>query len=163
MSKPRPFSKLKKIIGSLFDEKLKMEFCCIAYPIRGQWANNSIPRFYLKMGKEIIWDFPIDFDLAKSPFYYWAGNNNIVELVREYIDTPPDQLLNKEFKLETNEFYSEIPGTRKKEQIIINYKLTDLFKAADRRLGKEKIKNWALTLSNPAVDRIIQARFDKAD
>lgn len=163
MSKPRPFSKLKKAIGSLFDEKLNMEFCCIAYPIRGQWANNSVPRFYLKMGKEIIWDFPKDFELTNSPFYYWADNNNIVELVRDYIDTPLDLLLSKEFKLETNEFYSDIPGTKKQEKITINYKLTELFKAADRRLGKEKIKNWALTISNPAVDRIIQARFDKPE
>jgi hypothetical protein len=27
--------------------------------MRAQYANNHTPRFYVKMGKEIIWDFPI--------------------------------------------------------------------------------------------------------
>ena len=54
MGKQRPFSKLKKIINGLFDEKLKIDFCCTAYPMRAQYANNHTPRFYVKMGKEII-------------------------------------------------------------------------------------------------------------
>lgn len=69
MTKKRPFSKLKKVVDNLFDEKLKMEFCCNSYPIRGQWGNrNSIPRYYVKIGKEIIWDFPKDFDMKELPF-----------------------------------------------------------------------------------------------
>ncbi len=67
MSKHPPFSKLKKGIENLFDPKLNMEFCCIAYPIRGQWGhNNSVPRFYVKLNDEFIWDFPKDFELKNT-------------------------------------------------------------------------------------------------
>ena len=60
-SKLRPFSKLKKQIENLYDPALEMQFCCSAFPMRGGRANNSIPRFYVKLGKEVIWDYPKDF------------------------------------------------------------------------------------------------------
>ena len=106
MIKRRPFSKLKKIINGLFDEKLKMDFCCIAYPMRAQYANTHTPRFYVKMGKEIIWDFPKDFTTKKTPVESWVyrDTNGISDLVRNYIDTPMDTLLKKEFKNDSREF-----------------------------------------------------------
>ena len=52
MKNQRPFSKLKKIINGLFDENLKMDFCCTAYPMRAQYANNHTPRFYEKWAKK---------------------------------------------------------------------------------------------------------------
>lgn len=146
----------------MFDDKLKMEFFCNSYPIRGQWGHkNSVPRFYLKVGKEIIWDFPKDFEVKDFPFYFWADNNNISDLIREYIDTPLDKLLNKKFKFDTNVFYMQHLDSNNQDEITIEYKLTDLFKATDRRLGNEKIKNWALNISNQKVDRIIELRFSE--
>jgi hypothetical protein len=160
MAKPRPFSKLKKVIESLFDEKLTMQFCCISYPIRGQWGhNNSIPRYYVKLGKEIIWDFPKDFNLKDISFYYWAEFNHINEIVREYIDTPIENLLNKEFTHEKNDFMHQQINPNEKEILVFEYQLTELFKAADRRIGKEKLLNWAKEISNPKVDKILELRF----
>ena len=37
--------------------------------------------------------------------------------------------------------------------------ILELFKAADRRLGKEKLLNWAKSINNPKVDRILELRF----
>lgn len=163
MNKQRPFSKLKKTIDNLFDEKLKMEFCCNSYPIRGQWGHhNSIPRFYLKMDKEIIWDFPKDFEVKDFPFYYWAGNNNITDLISDYINTPIAELLAKTFQYDTHEFVIQQMETNNQSTLVIEYKLVTLFKAADRRLGKEQLLNWALQISNATVDRIIDMRYNKA-
>ena len=160
MDKKRPFSKLKKVIDGLFDDKLKMEFCCNAVPIRGQWGqHNSIPRFYLKLDKEIIWDFPKDFEIKEIPYGYWADNNNISDLVRDYIDTPLEKLLDHKFELENNSFTIQNSKSNLLENYDIDYKLTELFKTSDRRLGKEKLLKWAEQIKNPMIDRILKIRF----
>jgi hypothetical protein len=161
MNKKRPFSKLKKTIESLFDDKLKMEFCCNSYPIRGQWGHkNSIPRYYVKLGKEIIWDFPKDFDMEELPFYYWAYNNHINELVHDYIDAPIDKLLKKKFKYDKNTFIMQHLDLNQQDKLEIDYRLTEIFKAADRRIGKEKLLIWAKKVENPKVDKILGIRFN---
>jgi hypothetical protein len=134
------FSKLKKQIENLFEPDLNMEFCCNSYPMRSRtgYAHNSIPRFYIKLGKEIIWDYPKNKSAKKEEYGYWASNNGISALVRNYIDTPVEELLNKDFKSD----------------------LTDLFKAADRRLGKGNLVRWAILLSNPVVCKILIERYE---
>ena len=160
MKNQPPFSKLKKIINGLFDEKLKMDFCCIAYPMRAQYANNHTPRFYVKMGQEIIWDFPKDFTSEKMPLESWSyrDSNGISELVRDYIDTPVDKLLKKKFKKDTWECIMQYLWERTQETITVNYKLTEIFIAADRRLGRDALLKWAKSKNNPVVDAILMKR-----
>ena len=153
------FSKIKKQIENLFEPELNMQFCCIAYPMRTQWANNHIPRFYVKLGDKIIWDFPKDFDMKKAHWALWARTNGIVDLVREYIDTPVSEVLTKKFKGGKYEFVAQYLYENTQETIKINYRLTDIFKAADRRMGKEKLLAWAAKIKNPIVDRILDVRF----
>ena len=153
------FSKVKKQIESLFEPELNMQFCCIAYPMRTDWSNNHIPRFYVKLGDKIIWDFPKDFDMKKAHWALWARTNGIVDLVREYIDTPVSEVLTKKFKGDEYEFVAQYLYENTQETIKINYRLTDIFKAADRRLGKEKLLAWAAKIKNPIVDRVLDERF----
>ena len=42
----------------------------------------------------------------------------------------------------------------------IEKKLTEIFKAADRRIGKEKLLIWAKKVENPKVDKILEIRFN---
>ena len=102
--KTKPFSKLKKQIDNLFDPSLGIEFCCNSFPMRSSRGDNSIPRFYLKMGKEIIWDYPKQFAVKDINYGWWAGNNGISELVRDYIDTPASELPDKVFAGEIKEY-----------------------------------------------------------
>ncbi len=147
------FSKLKKQIENLFDPALKMQFCCSAYPMRSTtgYAHNSIPRFYLKMGDVILWDYPKDFSVKDVPYGYWAGHNGISELVREYIDTPFTELLNKEFSGDRWEHCG----------YETEYGLTDLFKAADRRISKKKLVVWSIGKSNVQVNNILIKRLSE--
>src|ERR1035437_429641 len=94
----KSFSKFKKQIDNLFVSELKMEFCCYSYPMRSQRGSTSIPRFCVKIGKEIIWDCPKDFKIKGEDIYMWSNYNGICDLVREYIDTPVDKLLSMKFK-----------------------------------------------------------------
>ena len=158
MSQKRPFSKLKKNIESLFDEKLKMQFCCSSYPMRSQRGSASIPRYYVKLGKEIIWDLPKDFKYKEMDIYQWSEGNDICNLVRDYIDTPLERLLNKKFKQDTYEMTIQYLGERTQETVVLEFKLAELFKAADRRLGYKKLCKWSAKINNPLVDRILEIR-----
>lgn len=157
MGNNKPFSKLKRNIESFFVAELKMEFCCNSYPMReSRNPTNAIPRFYVKLGKDIIWDYPKDFAVKDINYGWWAGNNHISELVREYIDTPVNELLTKKFEYETMHYQLMM---EKSEELTIKYHLIELFIAADRRIGKDKIMNWASEINNPKVDLIIEKRF----
>jgi hypothetical protein len=151
----KPFTKLEKIIEQLFYPNLKLKIKCFSYTA----GKNAIPRFYLQLDKEIIWDFPKDFEIKEIPFYSWADDNHISELIREYIDTPLDELLNKEFKLEKVSFINHGNYDGNAKEYNIDYKLTELFKAADRRLGKEKLLSWHKKINNSKVDLILLKRF----
>ena len=164
----KPFSKLKKQIENLFDPVLNMEFCCSAYPMRSKTGNahNSIPRFYLKMGKQIIWDYPKDFEAKDIHYAEWADNNGISALVREYIDTPINELLDKEFSGQYKKFglrHTDSEGWKNewsdKSDPDVVASLTDLFKAADRRISKSKIVKWSANLKNFKAYRVISVRL----
>jgi hypothetical protein len=155
----KKFSKLKKQIDSLFEPSLKMEMCCYAYPIGGKhtWANRDIQRFCVKLDREIIWDYPKDFEAFKlENSIYTDINSGISALIREYIDTPVDELLHKEFKSEHKEYFSYL--SRRKS--VVDYQLTDLFKAADRRLGREKLMNWVDESKHPKTSMILNKRYE---
>ncbi len=150
----KSFSKFKKQIDNLFDPNLKMEFCCYAYPMRSQRGCTSIPRFCIKLGKEIIWDCPKNINVPERIIHYWSSENGICDLVRDYIDAPLEKLLEIEFK---NERWLKGDNVN----FEINYGLTDIFKAGDRRLGKTKLINWAKDKNNGVIDMIIEKRFSK--
>ncbi len=161
------FSKLKKEIEKLFDQRLDMQFCCSAYPMRPKngYATRSIPRFYVKIGKDIIWDFPKDFEVEPMSSE-WCNRNGISALVREYIDTPVAELLEKEFKGEFKSFkhtprrkgHPEKTYTNQSDMEVVK-SLTDIFKTADRRVGKQKLYIWAAKSDTPQVEIIMNVRF----
>jgi hypothetical protein len=156
----KPFDKLKKELESLFEPVLKMQFCSNDYPVSGKKGNRiSILRFYLKFNEEIIWDFPKDFLVKDFPFHESIDDTRFPELIREYLDTPLEQLLNKEFKLEEDGVISQYIDSADQEIIFTGYRLTELFKAADSRLGEDELRNWARKLNNPTVNKIILRRF----
>ncbi|MEK6881269.1 MAG: hypothetical protein AABY22_16730 [Nanoarchaeota archaeon] len=146
MSKPRPFSKLKKQIDNLFVPELNMSMHCLSYPIRSQRGSSSIARFYVKLGKEIIWDFPKDSPIKNIDYHQWDSIINISELIREYIDTPVSDLLSNKFELDHIDFNDEYT---------FDIGLVDIFRAGDRRLGK---KSLDVIPKNETVNKIIKMR-----
>ncbi len=154
----KPFSKLKKQIDNLFVPELKIEFCCYAYPTRTQFGNNSIPRFCIKMGKEVIWDCPKIFSIKEEYIHTWSARNGICDLVRDYIDSPIDKLLEAEFKKDKWECGHIFTN----ETFIINYHLSEIFKSADRRLGKQKLIEWSAEIESHSVaSSVLKKRFSR--
>ena len=64
------------------------------------------------------------------------------------IDTPVDLLLNKEYSVR----YAD-------DNVVVS--LTDLFKAADRRINNNKLLVWSNDVTNPVVLNVLGNRFSR--
>jgi hypothetical protein len=116
----RRWSKLQKQIYNLLLPELELRIHCAAYPMRSQYGSTDLGRYWITLGREIIWDYPKDFAGAKPKYPYVTDIAAISELLREYIDTPVEAISQKRFEKDL-------------------WGLTAILKAADRRLGREKL------------------------
>lgn len=154
-----PFTKLSKPLESLFVPELKMRMRCLSYPMKSERGSTSVPRFFMQLGKEIIWDFPKDFPLD-GEYPYWASQIGISDLIRDYIDAPLSGLLKTNFEREQVRVIRQYIGHSHQDNYDFPLGLTDLFKAADRRLGKKKLLDWGKAGVNPKVKMILEKRFN---
>ena len=82
-------------------------------------GNTDLPRYFITLAGEIIFDYPKDFVLKSGGVKSLAGGgaltkiypygndiSDIGELIREYIDTPKDELFKKHF--DADEWGSQI-------------------------------------------------------
>lgn len=143
----KPWSKLQKQVYNLISTDLHFQIHCAAYPMRSMWhGSTDLPRYWITLGKDIIWDYPKDFIRAKDadgdeyPYPYCNDASEISQLLREYIDTPKEELITKTFE-----------GDK--------WGLTAILKAADRRTGKRQLLELQKTASSKAVSSIIANRL----
>ena len=94
----RPWSKLQKEIEKLFIDELSIRIQCRAYRMDSQRGSTDIPRYWITLGKDIIFDYPKDFPEARASYPYLTDVSSISRLIRDYIDTPVDDLLSKQFE-----------------------------------------------------------------
>ncbi len=114
------WSKLQKQIYNLMLPEIDLQIHCAAYPMRSQRGSTDLGRYWMTLGKEIIWDYPKDFAGAKRKYPYMTDIGVISEVLREYVDTPVEALPDKIFAQD-------------------RWGFTAILKAADRRLGREKL------------------------
>ena len=134
----RRWSKLQKEVYNLLDPALNLQIHCRVYRKPTQWSTLQLPRYWITLNKEIIFDYPSCFNDLKNvspPYPYDAAFiSEISDIIRDYIDTPKDKLLDLKDK----------------------YGIIDILKAADRRLGKENL--LSIDLSKPA-QKVLKVRF----
>lgn len=157
------WSKLKTRIDSLFVPELQMQVHCQLYRRpKTRWLSaGGAVRFFVRLDKQIIWDFPGNFDIKQLHPAWWSSANGLSDLIREYIDTPVDSLLKTQFTGEAVVFGNSFDW--KSDECITHkiddYQLTPLFLAADRRLGKSQLFHWAERQTNPVVYQVLQQRY----
>ena len=156
MSKGKPtprWSKFKKRIMNLFSDDIKIQIYCTYYTeVGGQFLFEN-PRHWITLDKEIIWDFPSHFlewkhsDVPMPIKYLESGHHGdegyfrISVLFREYIDTPKEELFDKVF---SDDYWG----------------VTDIFKAADARIGIRRLKILREKVKeNNAAIKVIDARL----
>jgi hypothetical protein len=98
----------------------------------------------VRLGKEDIWNFPKQFIHNRTAYpdggnQYSYGVSDINIILREYLDTPKDKLLEKEFERDY-------------------FGITNIIKAADRRIGLKKIIDHFKSSDQEFVLKVIEAR-----
>jgi len=120
------WSKLQREIYNLIDGSLNFQIHCSVYRMQSQFGGTDLPRYWITLDKDIIFDYPKQF--VNNPVSHIEGADNeytvgyvypymtnisdISDVIREYIDTPLSTLLSKEFTFD-------------------KWGITDILKAAD--------------------------------
>ena len=160
---PKPWSKLKSRVEALFAPGLPLAIHCNVFVKVTKEFTFDEPRHWIMLGHgragRIIWDFPGPFlrparnqpprstrgpplDFWESG-YGWDGGASVPSSVRRtYLDRSRELLM---------------------EPLDDPWELTAIRRAADRRLGRDRLLGWARTLDreHPALV-VIKARFGSA-
>ena len=148
------WSKLQKQLYNIIDPTVNFQMHCSIYKTRTYWCNlkgkgrEMIPRFWITIDKETIWDFPNMFldeltlantdglylvnekrerikegkDFTIKDTYFYEDNYKWVSnVIRGYIDTPKSELLTVEFEKD-------------------KFGLVNILRKYDRRISKNKRK-----------------------
>ena len=136
------WSKLQKSLYLIVSDKVNFRIHCSVYRMKSQRGNTDLPRYWITIGKDIVFDYPKQFiNNEKSTKYpYITQISDISDLIREYIDCPVALLPEKKFE---NDLWG----------------LTDIFKAVDKRLGKERLNSYFSSNYSVAKD-ILKKRFE---
>ena len=145
------WSKLQKQLYELVDESIDFKLHCTVCRMQSRRGSTDLPRYFITLAGEIIFDYLKDFVLKSGGVKSLAGGaltkiypygndiGDIGELIREYIDTPKEELFAKHFD----------EG---------GWGLANILKAADKRIGKRRLQILAKNKKNQAMQKVIAAR-----
>ena len=136
------WSKLQKSLYLIVADNVDFQIHCSVYRMKSQRGSTDLPRYWITIGKDIIFDYPKQFlsDKGNENYPYVTQISDISDLIRQYIDCPVNLLPEKHFE---NDLWG----------------LTDILKAVDKRLGKGKL-NAYFASSNAVIKDIIKKRFE---
>ena len=101
--------------------------------------------FTVCLGKEVIWNFPRQFVNEETVYsdggnQYSFGVRDLNELLRDYLDTPREELLKKKFPRDY-------------------FGVTNILKAADRRVGVDRLQKHFKDCEQESVMKVLSARL----
>jgi len=142
---PKRWSKLQTRLYNLMEPSINFQIHYALYTMHNkkEWHGNLLPRCFITVGKEIIFDYPKEYD-TKNIYgfdsYAWDGEiSRISNLIEEYIQRPEDELLE----------------TFEKDR----WKLADVLRVCDRRMGKRRLEKLKETVTDERLLRIIDKRL----
>ncbi len=148
----RKWSKLQREIYKLLSDRINIQLHCAAYPMDSRYGSTNLSRYWITLNKEIIWDYPKQFVTSDGGVRNLTGfvvgyphKTDVYEisnLIREYIDTPKDEVFKKIFD---NDYWG----------------LINILKAADRRIGNRRLELLKKKTHNIAAQKVISARLMK--
>lgn len=146
------WSKLQKKLYSIVDTTIGFQIHCSRYRMKSQYGSTDLPRYWITLGDEIIFDYPKQF-MNKSgavntmshykpnkSYPYVTDISAISDLIQSYIDTPKEDVFDKHFEND-------------------NWGLINILKAADRRIGLRRLKLLKRKTNNKAAGKIIELRL----
>ncbi|MBR1737524.1 MAG: hypothetical protein IJ736_11005 [Firmicutes bacterium] len=152
--KMKRWSSLQREIYKMIDEHTDLQIHLSKYRMNSQYGSTDLPRYWMTLGNEIIFDYPKQFvcedekgncikNLNGDRSYYPYTNDitEISNLIREYIDTPKEDVFLKHFEND-------------------HWGLINILKAADRRFGKRRLEILKKRTKNNAARKIIEYRLN---
>jgi hypothetical protein len=143
----KPWSKLQREFYLLRAEGLDFQLQCRAYRMDSERGSTNCPRYWITLGKEIVWDYPKDFikeihPNRKNPksYPYLTDTPDISNLIREYMDTPKNEIMTKIFE---NDYWG----------------LINILRAADKRIGRKRLSDLKNNTINKAAQKVMEARL----
>ncbi len=139
------WSKLQSRLYNLMDPKVEFRIHLALYEMNSKdgWHGSKLPRYFITIGKEIIFDYPKYFDTTSGysfNMYPWLTDvDRISDLIEFYIELPEDKLMNT--------IEGDIWG------------LTDILRACDRRVGKRRLEKIRKETEDDRILRIIDKRL----
>jgi hypothetical protein len=150
------WSKLQKQLYRLFDPGIRLQVQCRLVRMASGRGSTDLPRYWITLGKETLWDYPGDFLLPGGvtrhadsyetnpwPYPYQTDISLISALIREYIDTPVSCLLTRRF---TNDHWG----------------LVNILRAADRRIGVRQWPRLKRKIHNERALKVLAAREQRS-
>lgn len=136
------WSQIQRKLYDLIDPNLKLQVHCAVYPGGGRTCLNGIPRFWVKLGGEVIFDCLHDYMFMWQDKNFDIGNLPLEDdiawccgIVIRYFQAPVDCLMTLHDR----------------------FGLTDILLAADRRIGKRRWPEIYATRSE-AAQKVLVAR-----
>ena len=141
------WSKLQSRLYNLMDPKIDFQIHCALYEMNSNdgYHGCKLPRYFIMIGKEIVFDYPKNFDTTKKyrfNSYPWDTDiSAISNMIEEYIQCPELELL--------NDFENDKWG------------ITDILRACDRRIGKRRLNKIKDGITNEALLKIVKRRLEE--
>ena len=139
---------MQRAISLILAPCVPLQVQCRVYPMHSQYGTTGIPRYWITLGQEILWDYPRQFIGRASTSGQtppdWPYNTDISAiscLIRDYLDTPRQCLLTAPFP---HDLWGLIP----------------ILQAADRRIGSRQWEVLAQQTESEAVHKILVWRKD---
>lgn len=149
----RRWSKIQRELYKIVSDDINFQIHCTVYPMNSQYGSTDLPRYWITLNKEIIFDYPKQFATGdgtvrnltgfEAGYPYTTDISDITDLIREYIDTPKEELLTKIF---SRDFWG----------------LINILRAADRRVGMRRLNELKKKTKNIAAHKVIEARLKQA-
>ena len=139
------WSKLQSRLYHLMDPQVGFQIHCALYEMNSNDGRHTykLPRYFITINQEIVFDYPKDFDTKKSyneTVYPWITDiGAISDVIEEYIQCPKSKLMNN--------FRNDKWG------------LTDILRVCDRRIGKRKLLELQSSTTNELLLGIIKRRL----
>lgn len=145
------FNKLQRDLYNIVDCNIGFHLECSVYQMKDSRDTGDLHRWLVSIGKglnkDVIWDFPHDFIRYGGyieNYPYDCYTNEISNIIREYVNTPQEDLLVKNFG-DIDNFTG----------------LTTILIAADKRIGEDVLKQLCSTprfYNNIAARKVIERR-----
>ncbi len=148
------WSSLQRELYKIIDKGINFQIHLSKYRMNSQYGSTDLPRYWIQFDNEIIFDYPKQFldnnthgnivkNLNGDKLYYpyQTEISDISALIREYIDTPKEEIFSKHFD-------NDIWG------------LINILKAADKRFGKRRLELLRRRTKNKAAKKIISYRLN---